>query len=796
MSDSLNPLESEARLARGWAERGIGARLLEKNAGAEPFVLVDGPSEVAGPVPLDAALGRLLTDIAAKFRNLSGRPCRVVPGWSTHGRALEQAVAQRLQAEGVDPGALSREDFQARCRAQALEGIRLQTAAYQRMGVFADWEAPYRTMDPAAAAQELRELATLARRGLLSRRRRWAYGCAHCQTVLSEEEVEDVPRQSPSLYVAFRAGPELAGRMPMLEGREVFFLGWTAAPWTLPVHETLSVHADFEYVFYQLGERVICAARPLLAKVLAEVKGDELVKKTARLRGGDVETVGFEDFRRILAYASGEDLQHLTYQHPWLERTGRVVLSPHVTDEAGTGLVPTAPAAGEDGEGRPSPVGLDGRYDGSVGAALQGQKVFEADARIVDLLEERGALLNAKTDTVEHPAPRCRTCHQPAFLLTRPQWVLSMDRAPEGHPSLRARALEAVDRVQWMPEEGLGRLRRGLEGQKDWGLGQPRRWGVPLPVAFCEGCGEAIASPEVMERVASAVAQEGVEVWFRSPVETFLGAGVRCAGCGGSTFRRETELLDAGFDAACMLPAVLARHPRGPADLCVARSDSRGEAFRRSWLVWAGTRGQVPSRACFTHGAVSAPDGTLPVERILQAYGAEVLRLWAATHSYHAEVPLSDSLLEGLRQDAAKVREALHRALSHLEGFEPGGAPDAVLPQEARLREWLAEGVTQIRQAYEQGAFHLVIETVGAFCEDSLSAASLEALREPLSQEGPARRSAQAMLYAVVSTLVRLLAPVLSFTAEAVWQALPGPRAESVFLAGFPEPAVAPEPAP
>lgn len=777
--DSLNPLENEARLARGWAERGIGARLLEKNAGAEPFVLVDGPSEGAGPVSPDDALGRLLTDIAAKFRNLSGRPCRVVPGWSTHGRALEQAVAQRLQAEGVDPGALSREAFQARCRAQALEGIRLQTAAYQRMGVFADWEAPSRTMDPAAAAQALRELATLARRGLLSRQRRWAYGCARCQTVLSEEEVEEVPRQSPSLYVAFRAGPELAGRMPMLEGREVFFLGWTAAPWTLPVNETLSVHADFEYVFYQLGERVICAARPLLAKVLAEVKGDELVKKTAHLRGGDVETVGFEDFRRILAYASGEDLQHLTYQHPWLERTGRVVLSPHVTDEAGTGLVPTAPVAGENGEGHPSLVGLDGRYDGSVGAALQGQQVFEADARIIDLLAERGALLNAKTDTVEHPAPRCRSCHQPAFLLARPQWFIPMD------PALRAQALEAVDRVQWMPEEGLGRLRRGLEAQKDWGLGQQRRWGVPLPVAFCEGCGEAIASPEVMERVASAVEQEGVDVWFRTPVETFLGAGVRCKGCGGSTFRRETELLDAGFDAACMLPAVLARHARGSADLCVARSDSRGEAFRRSWLVWAGTRGQVPSRACFTHGAVSTPDGPLPVERILEVYGAEVLRLWAATHSYHAEVPLSDRLLEGLRQDAAKVRAALHRALSHLEGFEPGGAPDAVLPQEARIREWLAEGVTQIRQAYAQGAFHLVIETVGAFCE---SAASLEALREPLSQEGAARRSAQAVLYEVVSTLVRLLAPVLSFTAEAVWQALPGPRAESVFLAGFPEP--------
>jgi isoleucyl-tRNA synthetase len=735
-----------------------------------PFVLVGEPSEVSRRVSWEAALGWILTDIAAKVRTLSGRPCTVVPGWSTQGRSVEQAVERRLREEGVDPRALAPEAFEARCRAHVREGIRLQTEAYQRMGVSADWEAPYGTVDPGSAAQVLRELATLTRRGLLSRRRQWTYACPHCQAVLSEAEVEQVPRPGPSLYVAFRAGPELAARVPGLEGKDVFFLGWTPAPWTLPINETLSVQGDFEYVFYQLGERVICAARPLLAQVLAEVKGDELVKKTAHLRGGDVETVGFEDLRRILAYASGEDLQHVTYQHPWLERTGRVVLSPHVKDEEGTGLVPTVPGPGEDGEGSPRPGG------------------FEGDARILELLEARGALLNARKDTVEHLAPRCRSCHQPVLLQVLPGWFIPVDGAREGGPALRELALAAVDRVRWMPQEGLGRMRRGLEAQKHWRLGRPGRWGLPLPVALCEGCGEGLASPEVMERVAAAVEKEGVDVWFRTPVEAFLGEGVRCPGCGGSAFRRETDRLEAGFGAACLLPAVLARWQRAPADLWVARGDAQAEGFRHAWLLWVGTRGQAPSRACLTHGAVMPTDLALSPERALQEYGADTLRWWAATQGHHPEVPLSDRLLDEGRQEAAQVREALHRVLGHLEGFEPGGAPEAVPPPGARIRERLAGVVAQVRQAYEEGAFSRVIETVGVFCEDTLSAGRCEALREPLSQQGPARRGAQAVLHEVASTLARLLAPVLSFTAEAVWQALPGKGAQSVFLAGFPEP--------
>ncbi|ADO75884.1 Isoleucyl-tRNA synthetase [Stigmatella aurantiaca DW4/3-1] len=601
----------ESQRLAWWAERGIWARLQEKNAAAAPFVVAGGPVDAQPVLSVDAASTRILQDVVAKFRHLSGRRCDVLPGWSVHGLALERAVEQRLQEENADRQALSPEGFLERCRAYVRECNGLQEAELQRWGVWGGGAPPFWTLEASFAARELRELAALARQGGLTRLQKPAFWCPRDQTVLGEEEVEDAPRQSPSLYMAFRAGPELAERLPMLAGREVFFLVWTSAPWMLPANQSLSVNGDFEYVFYQLGERVICAARTLLAKALAEVKGDELVKKTAHLRGGDVETVGFEDPRRILAYASGEDLEHLTYQHPWLERTGRVVLSPQVTDEVGTGCVLTPPEPGAQGVDLSSAVREDGRS--------------------VELLAERGALLNEKTDTVEHPVPHCRFCHQPVLHQPLDQWCIPMDRALEGGKTPRELALEAVDRVRWLPEEAHGRIRRALEGQKERGLGRQRRWGVPLPVAFCEGCDEALALPEAMERVADAVEKEGVGVWFRTPVEAFLGPDVRCARCGGSAFRRGTEVLDARFDAACMFPAVLERWQRRAADLCLEGVAPHGGWFLASLQVGAGIRAQALALACLTHGPEVSPGRVFPVETLRQQYGAEVLRLWVAT---------------------------------------------------------------------------------------------------------------------------------------------------------------------
>ncbi len=807
----------EPRMLEWWAERGVWARLLEKNAGGEPFVLADGPPYANGPLHAGHALNKVLKDIIVKYRNLTGRRCDFIPGWDTHGLPIEQAVERRLQERKVDRRALSREALLEACRAYALEFIELQRAGFQRLGVFGSWEAPYRTLDFAYEAQELRELATFARRGLLYRRKKPVYWCLRDQTALAEAEVEYEAHASPSVYVAFRAGAELGERFSALRGKQVFFVTWTTTPWTLPANLAIAVHGDLEYVFYELGERVLCVAKELLAKVLAEVKADELVLKPAKLPGGDVEAVAFDDLRKVLAYASGEELEHLTYQHPFLERTGRVVLGEHVTLEAGTGLVHTAPGHGQEdyevglryGLDIYNPVGADGRYDETVGEALRGLRVFEANPVIVALLAERGALLNAKTDTVEHSYPHCWRCRQPVILSATHQWFIALDRPLVGEETFRQRVLAAVDGVRWMPEWGHSRIRGMLEGRPDWCISRQRSWGVPLPIAYCEGCEEAVVSAEVMERVAAAVEQEGAGVWYRMPVKDFLGEDFTCPQCGGGAFRRETDILDVWFDSACMFSAVLERRQRLPADLFLEGSDQHRGWFQSSLLVAVGTRDMSPYRACLTHGFVVDGQGekmskskgnVIAPEKIIQRYGAEVLRLWVAASDYRQDVRLSEQILQGLSQGYAKIRNTLRYALGNLYDFDP--AKDALpatelLPLDAWARGRLAEVVARVRRAYEDSAFHLVYATVVDFCSAELSALYFDILKDRLyttRADGRARRSAQTVLYGVASTLSRLLAPVMSFTAEEAWQQLPGKPADSVFLADFPEAAEELEP--
>jgi isoleucyl-tRNA synthetase len=813
-----NLAKLEPRMLEWWAEHGIWKKLLEKNSGGEPFVLPDGPPYANGHLHAGHALNKVLKDLVVKSRNLAGYRCDFIPGWDTHGLPIEQAVEKRLKDQKIDKRTLSRDAFLERCREYALEFIDIQRAEFQRLGVFGSWEAPYRTLDFAYEAQELRELAVFARRGLLYRRKKPVYWCLSDQTALAEAEVEYEERSSPSVYVTFRAGPELAERFSALKGREVAFVIWTTTPWTLPANLAIAVHGDFEYVFYDVGERVLCVAKDLLAKVLAEVKADELVLKSAKLPGGDVETVAFDDPRKILAYASGEDLEHVTYQHPFLERTGKVVLGEHVTLEAGTGLVHTAPGHGQDdyevglkyGLDIYNPVRADGRYDDTVGEPLRGKRVFEANPLIVELLAERGALLNSKTDEVKHSYPHCWRCRNPVILSATYQWFIALDKPLTGEKTFRQQVLDEVDRVRWVPGWGHSRIRGMLEGRPDWCISRQRTWGVPIPIAYCEGCEEAVVSPELMERVAAAVEKEGAGVWYRTPVKEFLGADFACPRCGKGEFRRETDILDVWFDSACMFSAVLERRQRIPADLFLEGSDQHRGWFHSSMLVAVGTLGASPYRACLTHGFVVDGQGekmsksrgnVIAPDKIIQQYGAEVLRLWVAASDYRNDVRLSDQILQGLSQGYAKIRNTLRYALGNLSDFDP--ARDSVpaselLPLDAWARGRLAEVVARVRRAYEDSEFHLVYAAVVDFCAADLSAVYFDILKDRLytaKAAGRERRSAQTVMYEVASALLRLLAPVMSFTAEEAWQQLPGRPAESVFLAGFPEATGAMEPA-
>ncbi|OJT18818.1 isoleucine--tRNA ligase [Archangium sp. Cb G35] len=812
-----NLAQLEPKMLGWWAEKGIWGKILERRAAAEPFVLTDGPPYANGHIHAGHALNKILKDIVVKYRNLAGRRCDYIPGWDTHGLPIEQAVEKRLKDKKIDKRTLDRESFLEQCRTYAMEFIDIQRTEFKRLGVLGDWDHPYRTLDFSYEAQEIRELATFAKRDMLYRRKKPVYFCVTDQTALAEAEVEYEDHASPSVYVAFPAGPEVAEKVPKLKGKNVSFVIWTTTPWTLPANLAIAMNGEYEYVFYTLGERVICVAKDLLPKVLAEVKADELAVKNAKLPGGEeVAAASLVDPERIVAYARGDELEGCTYQHVFYERQGKILLGEHVTLEAGTGLVHTAPGHGQEdyevglkyGLDIYNPVRLDGRYDESVGERLTGKKVFEANPIVIDMLAEKGVLLNDKSDKVEHSYPHCWRCHNPVILSATYQWFIPLDKPLKGDKSYRQQVLDEVDKVQWVPSWGHSRIRGMLETRPDWCISRQRTWGVPIPIAYCEGCDDSIISAELMEKVADAVEKEGAGVWYRTPVKEFLPAGYPCKKCGKTEFRRETDILDVWFDSACAFSAVSERRQRVPADLFLEGSDQHRGWFHSSILVAVGTRDMSPYKACLTHGFVVDGQGqkmskslgnTVAPEKLIQQYGAEVLRLWVASSDYRNDVRLSDQIMKGLSEGYRKIRNTIRYALSNLYDFEPekDAVPaDKLLPLDTWARGRLAEVVARVRKAYDAYEFHLVYATVVDFCASDLSAVYFDILKDRLytsKAAGHARRSAQTVLHEVATVLLQLLAPVMSFTSEEAWQYLPGKKAESVYLTDFPEPAVKPD---
>jgi isoleucyl-tRNA synthetase len=797
----------EPKMLAWWAERGIWGKLLEKNAKGPKFVFHDGPPYANGHLHAGHALNKVLKDIVVKYRNMSGQLCDFVPGWDTHGLPIEQAVEKRLKDKKIDKRTLARDEFLEKCRAYALEFIDIQRSEFQRMGVFASWDKPYVTLDFAYEAQEIRELATFARREKLYRRKKPVYWCLTDQTALAEAEVEYEDHESPSVYVAFDCTQDLGHKVNALSGKKVSFVIWTTTPWTLPANLAIALNASFEYAFYELGDRVVMVAKDLLPRFLADVRPDELAVKDVKLPGGDVQAAALANPSRVLGYITGEELEGTEYQHPFYARTGKLILGEHVTLEAGTGLVHTAPGHGQEdyevglkyGLDIYNPLKHDGRYDDTVGPELAGKKVFEANPIVIQTLVEKGALLNAPTDRVKHSYPHCWRCRNPVILSATYQWFISLDK-----DGFRQKVLDEVDRVKWVPSWGHSRIRGMLENRPDWTISRQRTWGVPIPIAYCQGCEHPVISGQLMERVADAVEKAGAGIWYSTPVEQFLGAGYKCAECGKTEFRRETDILDVWFDSACSFAAVAAKRPSMgvPVDLYLEGSDQHRGWFHSTMLVGVGTRDHSPYKTCLTHGFVvdgagekmskSRGNVVLP-EKIITQYGAEVMRLWVAASDYRNDVRLSDQILKGLSEGYRKIRNTLRYGLSNLYDFDP--AKDAVahaelLPLDRWARGRLADLVQKVRGAYESYEFHLVYQAVVDFCAGDLSAIYFDILKDRLyttKATGHSRRSAQTVLHEVSVTLLQLLAPVMSFTAEEAWQQLPGEKAESIFLSGFPE---------
>lgn len=784
--------QREPGVLEKWATDRIYERLLEKNLeSGETFVLHDGPPYANNHIHQGHMLNKVLKDIVGKFRSMEGKAVRFIPGWDCHGLPIELQVDKKLGAKKRE---MSRNEIRDACRAYATEWIDIQREEFKRLGIFADWENPYLTMSFDYEAAVVRELARFAERGGLYRGKKPVYWCIFDRTALAEAEVEYADHTSPSVFVGFDVVAGLDEKAPALVGEKVQVAIWTTTPWTLPANLAVAVHPEFKYVVYRLGDRHVVVAEDLLIPFLAEVA-------PAEVKGGELV-----DHGRVVATFEGRELEGIRYQHPFLDRQSQIILGDHVTLEQGTGLVHTAPGHGQEdyqvglkyGLEVLNPVDDGGFLTELAGERLQGKRVFDANPEVIAILEESGHLFSQKQ--IEHSYPHCWRCSKPVIFRGTDQWFISMEAN-----DIRREALEEIDKVRWIPKWGRDRIHGMIENRPDWCISRQRVWGSPITVLYCDGCDEALVDAEVMEKAASFIEKEGGNAWFARPAEDFLPEGKKCPSCGGGSFHKEEDILDVWFDSGVSFAAVLeGKEGLGvPADLYLEGSDQHRGWFHSSLLCSVGTRDHAPYKAVLTHGFVVDGEGRKISKRLgnyvdplklIQQYGAEIMRLWVASEDYRNDIRTSAGIFQQLGEGYFKIRNTIRYCLSNLFDFDPAKdlVPTSELPE---LERWalheLAWFNKRVRKAYDDYEFHMAYKSALDFCVVDMSAVYLDIRKDLLYCNGAdsrERRATQTVLYTVVKDLLRLLAPVLSFTAEEAWSHLPGEKEESVFFAGLPVP--------
>src|SRR5437762_8127242 len=778
-----NLAQREPEILRRWEAMRLYEKLLEANAGRPRFVLHDGPPYANGHIHIGHTLNKVLKDVIVKYRAMSGQFAPYVPGWDCHGLPIELEVEREVGRKAN----LSKLDIRERCRAYAERYVAVQREEFQRLGILGDWDRPYLTMDAAYEAEEVRVLGRVVAEGLLYRGKKPVHWCPSCATALAEAEVEYAELTSPSVYVAYAFVTPLPAALASLRAPAAAV--WTTTPWTLPASLAVAVHPDHEYVAMEVAGRVLVVAAALAPAVAQAL--------------GAVETPP------VLARCRGRDLEGSRCRHPWLPREVPVVTADYVTLDSGTGLVHTAPGHGQEdyetglryGLDVLAPVDARGRFTAEV-PEWAGRSVWEANPHIVEHLRAQGALLAAVT--VAHSYPHCWRCKNPVVFRATEQWFIGMERG-----ELRRRALAEIERVRWIPGWGRERIGNMIATRPDWCISRQRDWGVPVVAVYCAACDEASGSEALCARVAAVFEREGADAWFRRPVGELVPPGMSCPRCGGTALRPETDILDVWFDSGVSWKAVVERRPElgGRADLYLEGSDQHRGWFHSALLTGVAVASRAPYDIVITHGFFVDGGGrkmskslgnVIAPEEILKRHGAELLRLWVAATDYREEMRISEEILAGFVEAYRRVRNTARFLLGNLYDFDPArdAAPVERLPE---LERWALHQTHALAErclaGYEEFEFHQVFHALNNFCSVDLSAFYLDVRKDRLYCEradGPERRATQTVLHAILDVMVRLMAPVLSFTAEDVWCFVPGAgRPESVFLAGLGPPPAA-----
>ena len=779
-----NLTQREPLVLKRWEREGLYRQLQQAAADRPLFILHDGPPYANGNIHLGTAFNKVLKDIILRAKRMAGCNAPYIPGWDCHGLPIEHNVDLELGEKKQTIPVLSK---RAACRKYAEKWIKTQREQFKRLGVLGDWDNPYLTMNHAYEAVIAREFNRFLLSGAVVRAKKPVYWCATCGTALAEAEVDYADHSSPSIYVKFPVVDDLAGVAPELAGRKVQVLIWTTTPWTLPANLAVAFHPDLAYA-------------------AVEVRGEVWIL-ASELVGPCMQLFGIDD-HRLLATFSAASLEGKRCRHPFLERDSLMVLADYVTADSGTGCVHTAPGHGADDylTGRRyglevlSPVDDDGRFTAEAGR-YAGEQVPQVNRRIIADLAADGSLV--KEQVLNHSYPHCWRCKEPVMYRATAQWFISMDSL-----QLRAKALAAINEVSWTPAWGQQRIYGMVVARPDWCLSRQRSWGVPVTVLTCADCGEILKDEAVCRRIDELFRKEGADAWFLHEAADFVPEGVACA-CGSRAFRKETDILDVWFDSGTSHAAVLEERPelRSPADLYLEGSDQHRGWFQSSLLTSVGTRGRAPYKGVLTHGYVVDGQGkkmsksvgnVVAPQEVIDRYGAEVLRLWVASENYQDDVKVSDEILKHVSDAYRKMRNTLRFLLGNLSDFDP--ARDAVGPEALfEIDRWalarFAELTRRLTRAYERYEFHAVYHGLFNFCGTTISSLYMDILKDRLycsAPDGPERRAAQTVMYRILDGLLRLMAPVLCFTAAEAWEHLHGlgdkdPLDRSVFFASFPE---------
>ncbi|MEW6427022.1 MAG: isoleucine--tRNA ligase [Thermodesulfobacteriota bacterium] len=774
-----NLAQREPEVIKAWESENLYARVQAATGDRPPFILHDGPPYANGHIHLGTAFNKILKDIILRSRRMAGHHCPYVPGWDCHGLPIEHNVDKEL---GSKKKTISKLEFRAECRKYARKWIDTQREEFRRLGVLGDWQEPYLTINYGYEAAIAREFLRFLSSGAVVRSKKPVYWCTSCRTALAEAEVEYHDHASPSIYVKFPLDDDISDVLP--GAAKVSLVIWTTTPWTLPANLAVALHPDFTYAAVAAGGEVYVVADGLVERFVAET--------------------GLESWEKIAGFpASALAGRHC--RHPFLQRQSLIITAPYVTLDAGTGCVHTAP-----GHGREdylsgvryelpilSPVDGDGRFTDEAGP-YAGMKITDANERICDDLAASGHLLGK--NVLGHSYPHCWRCKRPVIFRATEQWFISMDEN-----GIREKSLAAIREVSWVPKWGMDRIYGMVESRPDWCLSRQRAWGVPITVFLCKKCGAVHNDTAINRRIVDFFEKEGADAWFARPDSDFLGPEPQCRACGNGEFSKEEDILDVWFDSGVSYAAVLEARPelKSPADLYLEGSDQHRGWFQSSLIASVGTRGVPPYRNVLTHGFVvdgagkkmskSIGNVIAPAE-VVNKYGAEILRLWVASEDYRDDIKISNAILGQLADAYRKIRNTVRFLLGNLADFAPesnrvAGAELTELDRWALAQYELLQA--RVKRAYDEYDFHVVFHSIYQFCTVTLSALYLDILKDRLYTSGSdsrERRSAQTVLFDITSGLLRLMAPILCFTAAEAWEFLPGAgKGDEIVLALFPE---------